>query len=396
MGIPPLFGLWTALPLLREANYLHAAQILQACLAVLAGMGVSALRERAAVSRIVPWALVGAIGLLIGSSWVPISRFLASEGQFYFLGRAFDFPVHPLWTLLTLFLVLVLFRMRHRVLSLSALIVANGFVFGFFFNTSSDLGLLQARPAVVEQLAQHPHSRLVGIGAGTLLPNFGMSWGIRDFRGYEPLLTDRWEHFYAALGPALRDYHHPIPELDVQRLALLRKAGCEFVLTARELDLPDLEPIRNRFPYLYRIRGASRLEIADTVVPAGDGDSALALMLSGEQGVVLEGVADRPLSAGSGTVRWIGDLPDLVEIEVQMESPGWLVLRDTYAKGWQAQVGRDEAEIVRADYLFRAVRVPAGRHLVRFRYQPGSFSWGAVLSVLSLGIVASMFWRKRY
>ena len=123
--------------------------------------------------------------------------------------------------------------------ALVVLVLINGFVFGFFFNTSSPGQLLQHRPAVIDELARRPHARLVGIGMGTLLPNFGMSWRLRDLRGYEPILTDRWVRFYSALQPGPRDHHHPIHNLDPARLALLRRTGCALVVTPHKVGRAD-------------------------------------------------------------------------------------------------------------------------------------------------------------
>ncbi|MFN2297525.1 MAG: hypothetical protein ACK2UB_01660, partial [Anaerolineales bacterium] len=41
------------------------------------------------------------------------------------------------------------------------------------------------------------------------------------------------------------------------------------------------------------------------------------------------------------------------------------------------------------DYAFRAVRVPAGGHVVEFRYTPLAFWLGAVLSCLAAGLLAA-------
>jgi vacuolar-type H+-ATPase catalytic subunit A/Vma1 len=59
--------------------------------------------------------------------------------------------------------------------------------------------------------------------------------------------------------------------------------------------------------------------------------------------------------------------------------------------GWKASVDGDAQPIQRANYLFRAVRVPAGRHTVRFRYQPTSFRAGAAISLAALTGILLLF-----
>jgi hypothetical protein len=76
--------------------------------------------------------------------------------------------------------------------------------------------------------------------------------------------------------------------------------------------------------------------------------------------------------------------PERVEIITNLNSPGWLVLSDTYYPGWQATVDGRLIEIVQANISFRAVEVPQGVHTVIFEFKPRSFQWGAVISGIAL------------
>lgn len=59
-------------------------------------------------------------------------------------------------------------------------------------------------------------------------------------------------------------------------------------------------------------------------------------------------------------------------IEVDVTAPGdrWLVLNDVWHPWWRASVDGVAVPIRRANVMFRAVRVPAGRHHVRFAFHP--------------------------
>jgi len=74
--------------------------------------------------------------------------------------------------------------------------------------------------------------------------------------------------------------------------------------------------------------------------------------------------------------------PERVSIEVEADRAALLVLSDLHYPGWEASLNGNPVEILRADYLFRAVGVPAGRSEVLFRYRPGSLWIGAGLSIL--------------
>jgi uncharacterized membrane protein YfhO len=87
-------------------------------------------------------------------------------------------------------------------------------------------------------------------------------------------------------------------------------------------------------------------------------------------------------------------------LEIKIESPveGYLVLSDPYYPGWKAEVDGRPAEILRANYAFRAVTVPAGAHTVSMVFRPASWSLGLALSVLTVLVLlvgGSIAWLRR-
>jgi hypothetical protein len=59
-----------------------------------------------------------------------------------------------------------------------------------------------------------------------------------------------------------------------------------------------------------------------------------------------------------------------VEIEIDAAEAGFVVLHDVWHPWWTAEVDGEEVDIYRANVLFRAVLVPAGRHVVTFEFKP--------------------------
>ena len=74
------------------------------------------------------------------------------------------------------------------------------------------------------------------------------------------------------------------------------------------------------------------------------------------------------------------------EIKTQSSGDGFLFLSDTYYPGWRAYVDGREEEIYRANYAFRAVKVPAGEHRVVFKYEPESLRVGLKITGVSTAI----------
>ena len=87
--------------------------------------------------------------------------------------------------------------------------------------------------------------------------------------------------------------------------------------------------------------------------------------------------------------------PTRLDVEVELARPGILVVSETWYPGWRAWVDDTPAEILRADYLLRAVELDAGAHHVRFEYRPGSLRIGAALSLTGVAAAAGLAWRGR-
>lgn len=82
--------------------------------------------------------------------------------------------------------------------------------------------------------------------------------------------------------------------------------------------------------------------------------------------------------------------PQLVEIEASLTGDGYLILLDTFYPGWVASVDGQASPIYRANYIGRAVFLPAGEHIVRFEYRPLSFRlgvWVALGMLMTMGAV---------
>lgn len=75
--------------------------------------------------------------------------------------------------------------------------------------------------------------------------------------------------------------------------------------------------------------------------------------------------------------------PQEVCISVSSDG-GTLVLTDQAYPGWHAYVDGSRVKIHPVAGIFRGVKLPGGAHLVEFRYQPNSLTWGAIISAASL------------
>ena len=92
--------------------------------------------------------------------------------------------------------------------------------------------------------------------------------------------------------------------------------------------------------------------------------------------VLLEKAPSLPAgSAIAGTARLVRYANTEVVVEVDAPSGGILVLNDVWHPWWRATIDGADAEIMRANVIFRAVAVPPGKHTVRFTFEPLRGAW---------------------
>lgn len=95
-----------------------------------------------------------------------------------------------------------------------------------------------------------------------------------------------------------------------------------------------------------------------------------------------------------------GETRSGVLIVTENSRDGLLVLSDNYYPGWKAAVDGAPTRIFRANHTMRAVKVPAGRHMVSFVFMPGTFFEsmyisGAVAVLILLALILAAVKRRR-
>jgi hypothetical protein len=87
---------------------------------------------------------------------------------------------------------------------------------------------------------------------------------------------------------------------------------------------------------------------------------------------------------------------NVVEMRVEAPTSGWLLLSDVYYPGWRATIDGVPTPVLRANYVFRAVKVPAGEHTVEMTFAPWTWRVGLGLSLTTwLALAAAAVRRLR-
>jgi hypothetical protein len=244
---------------------------------------------------------------------------------------------------------------------------------------------------------------------------------LNDIQGYNPVQLQRYVELFDRMNGEAQEYHgrYVLPGgLDSPLLDLL---NARFVVMPAEIsgDRADLQGLVETHPVVYRdatvlvAENASALPRAWIVHEARQVEpgTALDLIASGAvdaRATALLEAAPPPLTPALDPFRDRAaierDEPDAIRVRTRTDAPGLLVLSEIYYPAWQAYVDGTPVSIFVTDHVLRAVPLPAGDHVVEFRYESTALRLGLVISlttcvafgVLSAALVARQIRTRRW
>jgi hypothetical protein len=253
------------------------------------------------------------------------------------------------------------------------------------------LALLERSIGERQRDGDRPRVEIMGVGGAW--QNLAMVRGLEAINGYNPLRIGLYDKLIAPGETTYLSEQRKFPaSFESYDCALARALGLEYVVLDRPIEeVPNLakRPVAELLRggpklWLYRLKNTmprlvftDRVRVADADAVSSGG--ALAESPSSDRVLIDD---DTPPSrsyslfgaAQSGLARIVSWRPDRIEIEVESQLGGMLVLHELYYPGWVAEIDGQPARILRADVLFRGVEVPAGRREVVFRFAPLSFA----------------------
>lgn len=247
-----------------------------------------------------------------------------------------------------------------------------------------------------------------------LVPALGTIWGVHYAEGYKqglvtPGTLKLWEAYFHYGVQAFTGVANVSP----QTLALYgtptermkrthRLAAIQQIVTVGETDDPDFEVTRVGEVNVYSYREPrSRWWLTRRAMVAARPEAQLHATRLRDFDPDEVVVVDRPVALGEddpatemGTVE---PAPGAgLRLTVSCPAPRVLVVADSWYPGWRVRIDGEPAELLRANYAFRGVVVPAGEHTVEFAFRPTN--WPVALPLCALGALLALIvglWPRR-
>jgi hypothetical protein len=272
-------------------------------------------------------------------------------------------------------------------------------LFWFAWNErrQADSALYFPRIPVLEKLATLPPGRVWGVDC--LPANLNQAVGLEDVRGYDgvdprnyvDLFELAFDHerthtfFHARTQyalPAVQQTRqgaklHPVSDLlnvrylifDVRYVLFRERPRTEFPILFHEDDYLIAE----------NPGALPRATVPRSVQTVRDDKDALARMARldfdpRQTAFVTEDLSLPGVMQGTVSVRY--NTPTRADLEVDMQTPGLVVLSDLWDPGWRAELDDRACPIERVDVALRGFRVPAGKHTIVCAYDPQSVRVG--------------------
>lgn len=80
-------------------------------------------------------------------------------------------------------------------------------------------------------------------------------------------------------------------------------------------------------------------------------------------------------------------VPNVLQYEVDTKQGGTVVFSEIYYPGWRSYIDGEEVSHGRANYILRAMNVPAGKHTIEFVFDPQSLHATETIAFIALGIM---------
>jgi hypothetical protein len=240
--------------------------------------------------------------------------------------------------------------------------------------------------------------------APLLVSNRSVLLGLQDVQGYNPVHPRAYDDYLEAMNGHRQEYHESAIYPGGLDSPLLDLLNARYIVVPAQVPpgRPDLLHLSQRLPTIYAdatVRVVENLkamprawivhdarqeppEVALRLLDDGTVDPAVTALLETD----VPDLAPPSDPAGESVVV-TSYTADAIDLRVQAEAAGLVVVSETWDADWRAYVDGERVDVLRANALFRSVWVESGDHLIELRYEPRAFSIGLATSSGTAGLL---------
>ena len=213
----------------------------------------------------------------------------------------------------------------------------------------------------------------------------------RVYNVQNPFNDARTSYFHKSIGgyhgAKMRRYQDLIErQLSKNNMKVLNMLNARYAITGQQ-DVP-----------VQRIPGAlGNAWFVEQVVPVNSPDEEIAALDNFEpatQAVVDVSkfpVQEKQYAKAGSEIKLTSYDPDHLVYEANAAQEGLVVFSEIYYKdGWNAYIDGNPAEHIRANYVLRALKVPAGKHKIEFKFEPEAYKLSNTVALISSILVIAV------
>ena len=204
-------------------------------------------------------------------------------------------------------------------------------------------------------------------------------------RRYQEMIEEHISGEMSAMFKAVAEAEGEMEEVDASQFPVLNMLNTKYLIFplqgGQTLPLPNPHALGN----------AWFVENVQYVNNANEEIEAIHGLDPSETAVVdkrFEAVVEPITSDSTATVRLVAYEPNRLKYEVNSNTGGTVVFSEIYYPGWRSSIDGKEVPHGRANYILRAMNVPAGKHEVEFSFDPVSLHVTENIAYIALGLLA--------
>ncbi|SKB31225.1 membrane protein YfhO [Salegentibacter holothuriorum] len=219
-----------------------------------------------------------------------------------------------------------------------------------------------------------------------------------------PFNTGRTSYFHNAIG----GYHAAKPGrmqdlydfyISQNNMGILNMLNAKYFIVPSESGQPQAQQNPNAFGNAWFVDTIKWVESAnEEILNLKEGDLQNTAIVNSE---FKSEVSEDFKTTGNAEIQLQSYQPNELVYETNASSPQFVVFSEMYYQpGWQAYLDGEKVEHVRANYVLRAMNIPAGEHTVAFRFEPEVVNTGSSIALASsilliLIILGGFYWHRQ-